>query len=753
MPTTSQPSRKTDPRDTILLRVGLACCASVLFALSIPLLTGKVYTHIDLGGFHLPARAFYQDCLRNGDSFLWEPQVLCGHYIHGEGQGGFLHPLHYLLYRFLPLQVAFNLELLLCYPAILSGCYLLFRRWSMSRAAALFAAFLFAFSGFGILRAAHMHLVEMTVHLPWLLLAIDGAFTGRTPRQRAWSVIAVALLTASELLLGYPQFIWIIGLAEAAYTLALTFRHRRWGTPILLFLAKGIGFLIGAAQWLPSYDFLLNSDRIADADALRNYLSLHPLNLLQLLNPFLFEYGSFYGNLQEFTMYGGAVCAFLLVWALVRMPRLGGQRRLVVFLLAGSVLALLLAFGPYTGFHRLVNWIPLISLFKGPCRYLVLFFFATAAIAGIGFDQLQRACSRSLKRSAVAVAVAIALASWAFAVLAYGGVLDIALNGDLSTPPLLWWGPLATTACVVLVAGAAYRLRFALPLLFVLAALDQSLYGLHFLHWWSTPTTIERFAQRFPGPGDIGPYRVYSGRKPESNGWALAEYDMASGLAGVLPRRNLDYSGDAALRAAGVAYKEKPGARYYMNDHVTREPGRWIPVSDPVSRVYLAGSAIVSDSPARDIQTIDVATTALVEEAIGIRPGDGEVSLVTSRPGDVHVHVRAETPQLLILSESFHKGWHATSAVDNSVLPILRVNGDFMGVVVPTGEREIRFRFNPESFQVGVRWSGLGLGLLGIFAVALLFWPWPHGRTRTNTDDLSAKTECCRPPETQTPGR
>lgn len=738
MPKTPQNNHATDGNERILFRVGLACCAAVMLALAVPLLTGKVYTHIDLGGFHLPARAFYQDCLRNGDSFLWEPQVLCGHYIHGEGQGGFLHPVHYLLYRFLPLQAAFNLELLLCYPAILAGCYLIFRRWSMSGAASLFAAFLFAFSGFGILRAAHMHLVEMTVHLPWLLLAIDCAFTSRTPRHRAWAVIAVAGLTASELLLGYPQFVWIIGLAEAAYTLALTARYRRWTTPILLFLAKAIGFLIGAAQWIPSYEFLVASDRIADADALRDYLSLHPLNLLQLLNPFFFQYGSFYGNLQEFTLYGGAVCTFLLVWALVRMPRLGEQRRLVVFVLAGAVIALLLACGPYTGFHRLVNWIPFVSFFKGPCRYLVLFFFATAAIAGIGFEQLQTACSRGLKRIAVAVAVAIALASWAFALLGYFDVLNTSLNGDLSTPPLLWWGPLATTACVFLVAAAAYRIRLALPLLFVLAALDQSLYGLHFLHWWSTPTTIDRFVQRFPGPGDVGPYRLYSGRKPENNGWAMAGYDMASGLAGVLPRRELDYSDDPALRAAGVAYKERPGALYFTNDNVTPEPDRWIPVSDPAPRVYLVGSVAVSDSPAQDILRADLKMTALVAEPVTVQQGDGEARLVSSRPGIVRVHVRAETPQLLVFNESYHDGWRATTMADNAVYPVLRVNGDFMGVVMSTGEREIRFHFEPESFRVGVRWSGLGLVLLGVFAVVLLFWPRLHGPTPTDTDDYSA---------------
>lgn len=732
MPITPQPNQTTDGYDRILFRVGLVCCAAVLFALSIPLLTGKVYTHIDLGGFHLPTRAFYQDCLRNGDSFLWEPQVLCGHYIHGEGQGGFLHPVHYLLYRFLPLQVAFNLELLLCYPAIVAGCFLLFRRWSMSRAAALLAAFLFAFSGFGILRAVHMHLVEVTVHLPWLLLAIDHTFTGATRRSRAWAVIAVSALTASELLLGYPQFVWILGLAEGAYTLALTIRYRRWAVPFLLLLAKMIGFLIAAAQWFPSYAFLLDSDRIADADALRNYLSLHPLNLLQLFNPFFFQYGSYYGNLQEFTLYGGAVCTFLLLWALTRMHRSGGQGRRVAWLLAGAGIALLLAFGPYTGFHRLVNWIPLVTFFKGPCRYLVLFFFATAAIAGIGFDQLRSACASGSTRGIVAVAVAIAATSWVIALLGYAGAFDSVLNGDVSGAPLLWWGPLATTACAALIVAAGYGIRPALSILFVFAALDQSLYGLHFLYWWSSPATIAGYVSRYPAPEDVGSYRLYSSLRPERNGWVMGGFSLANGFAGILPQRRLVYDNDAALRAAGVAYKEKPGARYYTNDDVAPEPDRWIPVSDPVPRVYLVGSVTVSDDPARDIQIIDLSTTALVGEPVDVSLGDGEARLVSSRPGDVRIQVSTDGPGLLVFNESFHEGWHAVNATDNSALRVIRVNGDFMGVVVPEGGGEIRFHFAPESFRAGVRWSVTGLMLLGVFAAVLLFWPRSHRRTRTD---------------------
>src|SRR5205085_523541 len=115
-----------------------------------PALRGEMYIADDLGHYHLPLRAFYADCLAQGDRFTWCPTLFCGFDLHGEGQVGLLHPWHLLIYRLLPLSIAFNIELLACYPALFAGSYLLLRRWDLPRNAAWFGALVFAFSGFNI---------------------------------------------------------------------------------------------------------------------------------------------------------------------------------------------------------------------------------------------------------------------------------------------------------------------------------------------------------------------------------------------------------------------------------------------------------------------------------------------------------------------------------------------------------------------------------------------------------------------------
>jgi hypothetical protein len=214
---------------------------------------------------------------------------------------------------------------------------------------------------------------------------------------------------------------------------------------------------------------------------------------------------------------------------------------------------------------------------------------------------------------------------------------------------------------------------------------------------------------------------LYSARKPENNGWTLSGHALASGLAGVLPVRQLTYDNDAALRAAGVAYKERPGATYYSNDTVTPDPDRWIPVADPVPRAYLVSSVQVSDAPSDDIREIDLRNTALVEHPLALERGPGEATIVESRPGNVQVHVQTESTQLLILVESFHHGWNALTQGGNRELEILRVNGDFMGVVVQPGLTEIQFRFEPASFRTGTRLSLAGLVLMVSYLVIMLF--------------------------------
>src|SRR5262245_32616615 len=128
-----------------------ACSAALLAPLLVPLFSGRVFVGNDLSWFQLPMRHLYAQALNSGDTVLWTPSIFAGFYLHGEGQIGAFHPFHQLLYRFVALRPAFDIELIANYLAAFGGTFWFFRRLELSRAAALFGAMLFAFSGFNLL--------------------------------------------------------------------------------------------------------------------------------------------------------------------------------------------------------------------------------------------------------------------------------------------------------------------------------------------------------------------------------------------------------------------------------------------------------------------------------------------------------------------------------------------------------------------------------------------------------------------------
>ena len=247
----------------------LAGALGLLFAAALfyPLIRGNLYLGSDLGAYHLPVRTFYSHCLKEGLSFLWWPDQFCGYYIHGEGQGGMLHPLHWLLYRFLPLDWAFNLEFVSGYLIAYGGMVALLRRWSLPWYAAFFGANCFAFSGFALIHFMHMQAIAIIGHLPWMLLAADVLLKSEDGRalRKAWA--ALALLAASQLLLGYPQYVLFTLLSLGLYVLA----HLRTADIarriFLLSLALLVGLFIAGVQIVPTFDVLQTALRQDNAEA------------------------------------------------------------------------------------------------------------------------------------------------------------------------------------------------------------------------------------------------------------------------------------------------------------------------------------------------------------------------------------------------------------------------------------------------------------------------------------------------------
>lgn len=695
------------------------------------LVTGDVPFTGDLLHFHYPLRDFYARALAAHQRVDWMPALFNGFYVVGEGQLGAYHPFHWLLYRLLPLPSAFAVELVAAYPFLSTGTWLWLRRWCADGPAA-FGALLFASSGFTLSHGVHPNMVGVIAHLPWLLWAIHGAAssTGWAIGVR-WSV-TIAVLIASQVLLGHPQAAWIAGLAAAAYAVWLLLVWPGVGRLRAVALVAGggvLGLVMGAVQLLATLDAAAHSVRATYDASFATEFSLRPAALAQVLQPYqawgrVWRWNEAPGAGDEYGVYAGAVAMLLGAWWLAHQwhtRRTHPRTRLDSFgiwLTGLGGMGLWLATGGHGGLYLIQTWLPIVGQFRAPVRYVVFAQFAAASLAAVALARLLRPCDAGDTACRRAL-----WAPWgltAVLVLLTAGMDAGTPRESLSRNALLaaWLGPAIFVTGAVLLTLAARGARWALPLLVLCAAVDQAVYGLGGVIAWHdfvAPSRIVSFLGPQGARPPVGAGRIVRGGFP--NLYTLDGYHLVDGYVAITPLRQLRYDTLDALRLSAVSHAHKDALPVRLTPDATLLGGEWLAVADTLPRARLVTRARVSHMPAVDIATIDLQAEALVSTALSldVETSRGSADITRDDPGDIRVRTRTGGRQLLVVSESYDAGWRAT--VDGSAVPVARANGDFLGCVVPAGRHEVSLTFSPTHLVVGKRLSLSGLCIAAALVV------------------------------------
>jgi len=722
-----------------------AVSLAILTMLAVPLLTGHVPVILDLGNFHLPARDFYARCLAQGESFDWAPQWFCGFFLVGEGQLGGYHPLHMLLYRWLPLDTAFAAEIYLHCPLLLIGMYLFLRRHA-GAIGGLMGAMLFTFSVRYLSHLEHPNLAAVLAHVPWLLWAMDVAVASAGPRRKL-ACAGIGFLTASQILLGHPQAFWFSLLTVAAYAVYLLIHQRPCAAAWVAIVAgHALGFLMGAVQLLASYSAFADSTRAETTLEYALAYSLHPKAMIGTVAPYL-GWGYF----------GAVPLVLLLWWATARRtpwappqsaaetagsaPATGNRPalaraadRLALAALVFALLTLLLAFGRLGGLYYLQTYLPVVGKFRAAARYLTLTQLGVAAASAVAFGRLVTLVSQGKKTSWSHLVLPWAAVVAALLVAVYRPTVASAITTESPADGRLYYcGPVFLLAAAVALTAATRGRQLGLFALVVVAAADVGVVALargHGRELWHKPPVLEKWVASLIGPPGPCPGRVYEDGF-YSNALVLRDYRMASGYSALNPRKQLDYHDVAALRTAGVAWYEADPFRPEVETHGLGPPvwGHWCRVPQPLPRARLVSHAVVSHRPGDDLKQIDIETTVLVPRTLELPPGPtfgrcppGTARIVADRPGKIGLSVEAPGRRLLVVSESYHSGWRAR--VDGRPAEVLRVNGDFMGCVVEEGNHQVELVFRPAALVWGKALSlaGLTIGLCICAAAGVARW-------------------------------
>jgi len=459
--------------------------------------------------------------------------------------------------------------------------------------------------------------------------------------------------------------------------------------------------------------------------------SLHPLNLVQLVGPYLLAGRVVGDNPHEFAMYLGVVPLVLCVWAVARQSELGPLTKWVWSAFAFGMLMLLLSFGQYGFLYRIMTWLPIVGEFGYPARYLMLFQVAACAMATAGFVLLIRENQLARRQREAGINYVerrTLLALWRdfeplwclVGVSAAVAVAGIKMRHEpyMASVPAILAGPALVSAAVVLLVAAARGRSSALVGLVLLAAFDLGMYGLSGSGFRHNANWKDYVASAQLPPGDPDGRVLVSLAQPEmldrrtGDLMTLFGWRRADGYSSHAPRRQLDYRLLPSLRVAGVRWVGYDASTWQIAG-LKPYNDKWLETPDPLPRARMVARTLQTANPAEDISRIAPDTTALVEFPLALPVSTpGKAELTADRPGFLSVRVECPAAQLLVVAESYHEGWRAS--IDSRPVEVFRVYGDFMGCLVEPGKHHVNFVFRPTSLQRGKMASGVGLGLLAI---------------------------------------
>jgi hypothetical protein len=220
--------------------------------------------YFDISEINYPYRAFFADELRAGRFSRWCPGLYCGMPLFSESQAGYLHPLKYLLYPWLPTWQAFNLDTVLSVWLTGVGTYCWLRR-HVGPAAALTGAAIFGASGYVWGHLIHTSMINALASVPFVIWGLESSWASGRWR----GVVLGALALACQVFAGHLQdalltigLVGLYGIYRAATERDRANGLRALARPVVLI---GLGVLISGVQWVPSKELL---DRSPRADGL-----------------------------------------------------------------------------------------------------------------------------------------------------------------------------------------------------------------------------------------------------------------------------------------------------------------------------------------------------------------------------------------------------------------------------------------------------------------------------------------------------
>ena len=700
--------------------------------------------NIDLYDSHYPMTWFGFRALREGRLPLWNPWQFVGEPFFAAYYAGLFYPLN-AIYLLTSVPLGMELSGVLHMALAAGGLAALARRLRIDWPGALVAAFTFAWSGWFVFSTNQPRILAAIAWLPWTLWLLDRVLAGE---RRAGLVFTLGI--AAQLLIGDAEHV-LHGMLAGALLVVLRLcglaARGAWrdalarGALCVTGVAAGIG--LTAFQLLPTLELVQRSARSANA-----------FDIAHAIGTSVYSPALFLSQAAEAT--GWVTVGVLPLVAL--LLALGRGRGALPWLLgAGTALIgeQLVLGGPL---FRLYHELPFAQLFRRPYKFLDVYAFGQALLAGLAVARLgdwADATRRELWSDARWLG-ALALAALALYFLHDAGrsspwlaalLLAFAVYGA-STGRTLRRAAVALVAAVQLASlffGSANTYVRPVQRPEVLAA-RREIFAAARARGDQSRVYVSPYLWAIPGlslkQGMLNEVGVSNDYEP----LALARYKEFFGA--VSPWRSPDGLFNGRYRLLGNpkwCLLDLTGTRYYvvrrteavasrMSAHPPGQGGEGFRlIAGGEVQVYEREAALPRAwwvPRARDVRDGAEALAALCapgfdarREVILERPGGGEadatagaspgngatqnparVAIDAYAPEQIDITVDAPGPGWLVLSDLHYPGWRAS--VNGSEAPIERADHLFRAVRVGAGHSALRFEFRPASLRIGALVSG-----------------------------------------------
>jgi hypothetical protein len=691
-----------------------------------PEIEGRGFPQTDHAEVFYPSSVFATNAIRSGQIPMWLPFSFSGIPIMELGAYAPFYPPKLLAMTVLaPFR---QHEVVLFFHLLLAGIgmYALLRCWGANALGAVFGAIVWELNG---QQAFFLTFEAPAITAAWLPLMMLGATLTIRRQSRGWAVATGAAMGMSLLgnvFLSYVSswvlICWYLFLTLfAAHKLFLA-RQRRAAVFCLSLplISAAVAAILGAASWLSLFGSLSHVHRgpvtlehqIGEAIPLLVFLRgvIVPVSGSDIANKF-----------PDF-----ALCAFVGAPALILAVAAIFRRTAPVvlsFLVALASVGLILGIRPILMFFRLV--LPYFGAMHLRVAYS-LFCFAIAALAALGITEVNKHFRGFRQRPRLLLglgllliaveAVQLILSAWAVTPTQPArsewlfpetplitnlkdrqGAFHV-LPVSFRDPSGNWTPPvLAGKANVIfgLRSGSGYESLLPLSTVNVWRAVEQGgvvggdlplAYRPYFYHDRLPVGLLEKLS--------VGFIATPSGTKP----------------------RDVDGSDVVASGALQLVYQGPDGWIYRLTHALPRAfvVPTVLTVSDSEASLRtLIDKSFDARRAAIVVGESRTANTGLPSfESVALESG-ATSTIVKDQLNDVEVEVSAPREGMLVLNDSWDAGWVAR--VDGQKQPLLKVNYNFRGVVVPAGNHRVVFLYRPPLLLIGLGISGLAICLLLVF--------------------------------------